>query len=80
MGRNSSCYRCFWPSVASLRRIGALHNQVSYTVRPDYFYAFKFHHLPFRPLQNRSGASIVGWHASWWMGLITVFRSCWSGW
>src|SRR5262245_8551818 len=50
---------------------GMLHNQISYSVSPDYFHAFKF--IQFRipeDLQNRLGASVVGWHASWWMGLI----------
>lgn len=49
---------------------GALHNQISYTVSPEYFSAFKF--LQFEipdGLRNRAGAAIVGWHASWWMGL-----------
>ena len=50
---------------------GALHNQISYTVSPDYFFAFKFHQFGIpEDLRNRIGASIVGWHASWWMGLI----------
>ena len=49
---------------------GALHNQVSYTVSPDYFHAFKFHQFGIpESLQGRVGASIVGWYASWWMGL-----------
>jgi hypothetical protein len=49
---------------------GALHNQVSYTVSPDYFHAFKFHQFGIpKGLQGRVGASIVGWRASWWMGL-----------
>ena len=49
---------------------GALHNQVSYTVSPDYFHAFKFHQFGIpEGLQGRVGASIVGWRASWWMGL-----------
>jgi hypothetical protein len=50
---------------------GAMHNQISYTVSPDYFHAFKFHQfdIPER-LRGRVGASIVGWHASWWMGLL----------
>jgi hypothetical protein len=50
---------------------GALHNQISYTVSPDYFFAFKFHQFAIpEDLRNRVGASIVGWYASWWMGLI----------
>jgi hypothetical protein len=49
---------------------GALHNQISYTVSPDYFHAFKFHQFGIpEGLQGRVGASIVGWFASWWMGL-----------
>lgn len=50
---------------------GALHNQISFTVCPDYFFAFKFHQFAIpEHLQNRLGAAIVGWKASWWMGLI----------
>src|ERR1043166_5820682 len=49
---------------------GALHDQISYTVSPDYYFAFKFHQFAIPPaLQNRVGASIVGWRASWWMGI-----------
>jgi hypothetical protein len=50
---------------------GALHNQISYTISPDYFLAFKFHQFAIpESMQNRLGASVVGWYASWWMGLI----------
>jgi hypothetical protein len=50
---------------------GALHNQISYTVSPDYFFAFKFHQFAIPDgLRGRIGAAIVGWDASWWMGLI----------
>jgi hypothetical protein len=50
---------------------GALHNQISYTVSPDYFHAFKFHQFRIpEELHGRVGASIVGWYASWWMGLL----------
>ena len=50
---------------------GALHDQVSYSVSPDYFHAFKFHQFQIPPhLHNRVGAAIVGWRASWWMGPI----------
>jgi hypothetical protein len=50
---------------------GALHNQISYSVAPDYFHGHKFvqFHIPLG-MQNRIGASVVGWHASWWMGLL----------
>ncbi len=50
---------------------GALHDQISYTVSPEYFHAFKFRQFAIPPeLQNRLGASIVGWEASWWMGVV----------
>ena len=52
---------------------GIIHNQISYTVSPEYFHAFKFQQFNIPPsLQNRIGASIVGWGASWWMGLLNV--------
>lgn len=48
----------------------AIHNQVSYTVAPDYFHAFKFKQFNISAeWQTRLGASWVGWQASWWMGL-----------
>ena len=50
---------------------GALHDQISYTVSPDYYHAFKFHQFAIPDgLHNRVGAAIVGWEATWWMGLI----------
>ncbi len=50
---------------------GALHNQISYTVSPDYFSAFKFHQFGISEgLRGRIGASLVGWYASWWMGFL----------
>ena len=50
---------------------GALHNQISFSVSPDYFFAFKFHQFGIPDvLRGRIGASIVGWYASWWMGLV----------
>ena len=50
---------------------GVLHNQISYSVAPDYFHAFKFHQFGIpEGLDNRFGASIVGWRASWWMGVV----------
>lgn len=50
---------------------GAAHDQISYTVSPEYYKAFKFHqfHVPPR-WQGRTGAAIVGWRASWWMGVV----------
>lgn len=50
---------------------GAAHNQISYTVAPEYFTKFKFQQfgLSDLPLPNRARASIVGFFASWWMGI-----------
>ncbi len=50
---------------------GAIHNQLSYTVSPDYFHAFKFDQFGIPDdLRNRWGAARVGMLASWWMGAI----------
>ena len=50
---------------------GAVHNQISYSVAPSYFHEFKFDQFRIEGfLRNRIGASLVGFHASWFMGLI----------
>src|SRR5437868_10700793 len=50
---------------------GVIHNQISYTVSPEYFTKFKFKQfdLTDTPLPERARASIVGFLASWWMGV-----------
>lgn len=50
---------------------GMIHNQISYTVAPEYFTKFKFRQfgLTEMPLPDRVRASIVGFLASWWMGI-----------
>ena len=49
---------------------GMMHNQISYTVSPEYFTKFKFRQFGIAPtLNERTGAAIVGWQASWWMGI-----------
>lgn len=58
-------------SVLAAGLFGILHNQISYSVGPDYFHAFKF--AQFRiptEIPPRIGAALVGWTASWWMGLV----------
>lgn len=58
-------------SILAAGLFGALHNQLSYTVGPTYFHDLKFGQFGIADdLQNRLGASVVGWRASWWMGLI----------
>lgn len=50
---------------------GAIHDQISYSVAPSYYHDFKFIQFAIDPtLHNRLGASIVGWNASWWMGIL----------
>lgn len=50
---------------------GAIHDQISYTVAPSYYDDFKFIQFAIAPeFQNRIGASMVGWSATWWMGLL----------
>jgi len=50
---------------------GIAHNQISYTVAPEYFTKFKFRQfgLVDTPLPERVRASMVGFLASWWMGI-----------
>ena len=50
---------------------GMLHNQISYTVSPEYFTKFKFQQFNVPAgIPDRIGAAIVGWNASWWMGIV----------
>src|SRR4029434_1324145 len=50
---------------------GVIHDQVTYTVSPEYYAKFKFHQfgLSDSPLPDRIKASVVGFLASWWMGI-----------
>lgn len=50
---------------------GAVNDQISYTVSPDYYTAFKFiqFSIPYT-WPPRLGAAWVGVQASWWMGLL----------
>lgn len=60
---------------------GILHDQVSYTVSPDYYHAFKFHQFQLsEALHNRWGAVVVGWGATWWMGMIIALPILSVGW
>ena len=56
-------------SCALAGAYGMIHNQISYTVSPEYFHDFKFIQFDI-PSGTRRDASVVGWRASWWMGLI----------
>jgi hypothetical protein len=50
---------------------GMVHNQISYTVSPEYFTKFKFREFGLEEmnLPDRARASMVGFLASWWMGI-----------
>ena len=50
---------------------GIIHDQISYTVSPEYFTKFKFQQFGIAEmnLPDRVSASIVGFLASWWMGI-----------
>ncbi|HEV3143267.1 MAG TPA: hypothetical protein VGZ47_05210 [Gemmataceae bacterium] len=52
---------------------GALHDQVSYTISPEYFTKMKFRQFSYLDLglPPRLFASEVGFMASWWVGLAT---------
>jgi hypothetical protein len=58
-------------SVVIAGFFGIVHDQISYTVSPEYFTKFKFpqFRLADLPLAERTRASIVGFLASWWMGI-----------
>jgi len=51
---------------------GAAHNQISYTISPGFFEEelFPRFHIP-PALQNRAGATLVGFLGTWWMGVVT---------
>jgi hypothetical protein len=50
---------------------GAIHDQISYSISHEYFTQFKFgqFHLLDSPLPERVRAAVVGFRASWWMGV-----------
>ncbi len=50
---------------------GAAHNQLSYTMGPDYFHVIKFPQFGIaEATPDRVGAAIVGSLASWWIGVL----------
>ena len=56
------------PAIAGL--YGILHDQFTFTISPEYFTRFKF--LQFHigsAIPYRMGVAIVGWKATWWMGI-----------
>ncbi|MBN2803694.1 MAG: hypothetical protein JXR91_11405 [Deltaproteobacteria bacterium] len=75
-----------YPQVRNWRRIalyvllggiigglyGAVHDQISYTVSPEYFTAFKFYQFHYADfgLPNRVFVGIIGFLATWWVGAL----------
>lgn len=57
---------------------GILHDQVTYTLAPEYFTKFKFlqFQLTESPLPDRFPAGVVGFLATWWVGLIASWFLC----
>jgi hypothetical protein len=51
---------------------GALHDQISYTISPEYFTKLKFHQFAWADLgwPPRVFASVIGLLATWWVGLL----------
>jgi len=54
---------------------GAVHDQLSYTLSPEYFTKFKFFQFYYADfgLPNRVFASIIGFTATWWVGMIAAW-------
>ncbi|HEY0977001.1 MAG TPA: hypothetical protein VGE21_05980 [Flavobacteriales bacterium] len=52
---------------------GALHDQLSYTISPEYFTKFKYGQFGFEPQWfggHRATVAVIGFLATWWVGLI----------
>jgi hypothetical protein len=54
---------------------GAIHDQISYTISPEYFTQFKFHQFRYADfgLPNRLFVAIIGFLATWYLSLIFSF-------
>lgn len=56
------------PFIAGI--YGILHDQISYTISHEYYTKFKFIQFHIAPaLPVRFGVALVGWFATWWMGI-----------
>ncbi len=49
---------------------GAIHDQFSYTISPEYYTKFKFIQFNIQAIPNRLAVTIVGVLATWWFGAI----------
>lgn len=59
-------------SIAVASLFGILNDQISYTVSPEYYRAFKFHQFSLlnQAFPERVRVAAVGVMASWWMGAL----------
>ena len=60
-----------FPFIAGL--YGALHDQLSFTVSPEYFTRFKYDQFGFDPAWfggHRPTVAVIGFLATWWVGLL----------
>lgn len=51
---------------------GTIHDQVTYSISPEYFTKFKYRQFGFEPAWfggHRQTVAVIGFLASWWMGL-----------
>lgn len=52
---------------------GILHDQITYSISPEYFTKFKYRQFDFNPDMfdgHRQTVAVIGFFAAWWMGLI----------
>jgi hypothetical protein len=52
---------------------GALHDQLSFTIAPEYFTRFKYDQFGFEPAWfggHRVTVAVIGFLATWWVGLL----------
>ncbi|MCA8969073.1 MAG: hypothetical protein KDC95_04795 [Planctomycetes bacterium] len=57
---------------------GAIHDQVSWSISPEYFTKFKFEQFAWAEigLEPRLAASWIGFLATWWAGAIAAYAVC----
>jgi hypothetical protein len=51
---------------------GIIHDQVTYSISPEYFTKFKYQQFGFDPASfggDRQAVALIGFLASWWMGI-----------
>jgi len=62
----------FFPAAIFAGVYGSVHDQISYSLSPEYFTHFKFiqFSIPWAQESPRLGAAVVGAMATWWMGVL----------